>query len=263
MRVLYGQHAAELWRYAMRLTGDRVRAESVVEGTLTRAVERPRLLEQSEGAVRASLFATARDLAGRGAEHDAEHGVEDTDGEVPPSVPVLDDAVGDPPPSLLPRLLDRTDTRRRRIRTALAAVVVAAAAALVAYAITLVPVTPAGPSPDMPQGPSAPVTDQPMQPVAQYPVTGEVSVVDEGRGTRIDVVAHYQPPPGGGYGTEQSTYALVVTDHTGTPSTVASWTAAAGETVTPSGSTDLPMLWVERVDVRSVTTDQVLLTATF
>ncbi|MFD1812371.1 hypothetical protein [Rhodococcus gannanensis] len=260
MRVLYEQHAAELWRYAMQLTGDRVRAESVVEGTLTRAVERPRLLEQSEGAVRAKLFGTARDLAGRGAEHDAENG---TDGEIPLSVPLRDDAAGDPPPTLLPRLLDRTDTRRRRIRTALAVVVVAAAAALVAFAITLIPVTPAGPSPDMPQGPSAPVTDQPMQPVVQYPITGEVSVVDEGGSARIDVVAHYQPPPGGGYGTEQATYALVVTDHTGTPSTVASWTAAAGETVTPSGSTDLPMLWVERVDIRSVTTDQVLLTATF
>ena len=37
MRVLYDEHAAALWRYALRLTGDQARAEDVVQETLLRA----------------------------------------------------------------------------------------------------------------------------------------------------------------------------------------------------------------------------------
>ena len=38
MRVLYDEHAAALWRYAMRLTGDRARSEDVVQETLLAAL---------------------------------------------------------------------------------------------------------------------------------------------------------------------------------------------------------------------------------
>ncbi len=41
MRVLYDEHAAALWRYAMRLTGDAARAEDVVQETLLRAWQHP------------------------------------------------------------------------------------------------------------------------------------------------------------------------------------------------------------------------------
>jgi hypothetical protein len=37
VRLLYEEHAAPLWRYAVRLTGDRARAEDVVQETLLRA----------------------------------------------------------------------------------------------------------------------------------------------------------------------------------------------------------------------------------
>ena len=37
MRLLYAEHAAAIWRYAVRLTGDRARAEDVVQETLLRA----------------------------------------------------------------------------------------------------------------------------------------------------------------------------------------------------------------------------------
>lgn len=40
MRVLYDEHAAALWRYAVRLTGDPARAEDVVQETLLRAIPR-------------------------------------------------------------------------------------------------------------------------------------------------------------------------------------------------------------------------------
>ena len=41
MRALYNEHAAALWRYALRLTGDRARAEDVVQETLMRAWRHP------------------------------------------------------------------------------------------------------------------------------------------------------------------------------------------------------------------------------
>ena len=62
MRVLYGEHASALWRYAMRLTGDRARAEDVVQETLLRAWQHPRVLDQSENSARAWLFTVARNL---------------------------------------------------------------------------------------------------------------------------------------------------------------------------------------------------------
>jgi RNA polymerase sigma-70 factor, ECF subfamily len=43
MRVLYHEHAAALLRYALRLTGDRARAEDVVQETLLRAWQHPGL----------------------------------------------------------------------------------------------------------------------------------------------------------------------------------------------------------------------------
>ena len=41
MRVLYDEHAAAIWRYAVRLTGDQARAEDVVQETLLRAWQHP------------------------------------------------------------------------------------------------------------------------------------------------------------------------------------------------------------------------------
>ena len=47
MRVLYDEHAAALWRYAVRLTGDRARAEDVVQETLLRAWQHPEVTEDT------------------------------------------------------------------------------------------------------------------------------------------------------------------------------------------------------------------------
>ena len=45
MRVLYRDHAAALWRYAVRLTGDPARAEDVVQETLLRAWQHPEVTD--------------------------------------------------------------------------------------------------------------------------------------------------------------------------------------------------------------------------
>ncbi len=62
MRVLYDEHAAALWRYAVRLTGDTARAEDVVQETLLRAWRHPEVTDDSERSPRAWLFTVARNL---------------------------------------------------------------------------------------------------------------------------------------------------------------------------------------------------------
>ena len=62
MRLLYDEHAAALWRYAVRLTGDQARAEDVVQETLLRAWQHPEVVEDSERSARAWLFTVARNM---------------------------------------------------------------------------------------------------------------------------------------------------------------------------------------------------------
>jgi RNA polymerase sigma-70 factor (ECF subfamily) len=62
MRVLYDEHAAALWRYAMRLTGDRARSEDVVQETLLKAWQHPEAVDDRERSARAWLFTVARNM---------------------------------------------------------------------------------------------------------------------------------------------------------------------------------------------------------
>ena len=59
---LYDKHAAALWRYAWRLTGDRTRAQDVVQETLLRAWQHPEVVSDSERSAQAWLFTVARNL---------------------------------------------------------------------------------------------------------------------------------------------------------------------------------------------------------
>ena len=61
MRSLHDEHAGALWNYCLRLTsGDRARAEDVVQETLLRAWRHPDVLSRSPDAARAWLFTVAR-----------------------------------------------------------------------------------------------------------------------------------------------------------------------------------------------------------
>ncbi len=62
MGVLYAEHAAAILRYALRLTGDRARAEDVVQETLLRAWQHPEVTDENERSARAWLFTVARHL---------------------------------------------------------------------------------------------------------------------------------------------------------------------------------------------------------
>lgn len=83
IRVLYDEHAVALWRYAVRLTGDRARADEVVQETLLRAWQHPEVTDDDERPVRAWLFTVARNMIideRRSARFRRETSVADTDG---------------------------------------------------------------------------------------------------------------------------------------------------------------------------------------
>lgn len=62
MKALYDEHAAVLWRYALRLTGDAAQAEDVVQETLLRAWQHPEVIGDTERSSRAWLFTVARNM---------------------------------------------------------------------------------------------------------------------------------------------------------------------------------------------------------
>ncbi|MBD0322639.1 MAG: sigma-70 family RNA polymerase sigma factor, partial [Aldersonia sp.] len=63
LQALYDQHASVLWRYVVSLVGDAGRAEDIVQETLLRAWQHPKVLDQSTSSARGWLFTVARNLA--------------------------------------------------------------------------------------------------------------------------------------------------------------------------------------------------------
>ena len=63
LRALHDEHGDALFAHALRLTGDRQRAEDLVQETLLRAWRHPEAVDPQRGPVRAWLFTTARHLA--------------------------------------------------------------------------------------------------------------------------------------------------------------------------------------------------------
>ena len=62
LRRLYDEHAGALWRYAVRLTGDKALAEDVVQETLLRAWQHPEVKDDQDRSARAWLFTVARNM---------------------------------------------------------------------------------------------------------------------------------------------------------------------------------------------------------
>ncbi len=64
LRAMFAEHGDALYAHTLRLaSGDRQRAEDLVQETLLRAWRHPEALNPDRGSVRAWLFTTARNLA--------------------------------------------------------------------------------------------------------------------------------------------------------------------------------------------------------
>jgi RNA polymerase sigma-70 factor, ECF subfamily len=62
LRALYKEHAGPVLGYALRLTGDRQRAEDIVQETMLRAWRHPEAIAPGRGSLRPWLFTVARNL---------------------------------------------------------------------------------------------------------------------------------------------------------------------------------------------------------
>ncbi len=91
MRELYAEMAGPLFGYALRLSGDRARAEEVVQETLLRAWRRAGELDLAPGALRGWLFTVARNLVTDLRRADAARPVTVEDEHALSAVPALDE----------------------------------------------------------------------------------------------------------------------------------------------------------------------------
>jgi anti-sigma factor RsiW len=159
--------------------------------------------------------------------------------------------VPQPAPNLLPRLM--ADVARRRRRTRRIAVGLSIGSVIGAAAVGAL-VVPGVVSSVVDPAPSS-VTVQ-LERVTPSPLSASVSLIEQGWGTRIDVECRYD---GGRDYAAAADYAMYVTDADGQEARIATWAAAPGQTVTPSASTSLSVDEIRSVDVRAVSTGEVLL----
>ena len=170
---------------------------------------------------------------------------------------VLDDSPdgsAGPPADLVARVERAEHTRRTRRRFGTIAGLAAAAAIAAVLALVLPPVL----APD-----TAPAIAAELVPVdPALPVEASIELTPVGWGTRIDMECGYHPGPAGpdgGYGPVD--YAMWVVDRQGVASALSTWTSSPEGTVEVSAGTALALGDIAQVEVRTVTGDQVLLSA--
>jgi hypothetical protein len=163
------------------------------------------------------------------------------------------------PSASLPRLLAAARKQRRRSRLLVAGAVTVAAGLAASLALVLPSWT--GGQPPVPSASQA-APAQPQQATVALeqavpsPLTADVTLVDHAWGTRIDSHCSYAETL---YGSSAQAYAMYVTDRQGAEAEVATWLARPGTTVEAVGTTWLRAGDIAVVDIRSVSTGEVLL----
>ncbi|OBI73178.1 zf-HC2 domain-containing protein [Mycobacterium sp. E740] len=161
----------------------------------------------------------------------------------------------EPPPELLPGLLDTVRARRRRSRW-LASAAVGLAAALLAVGIAVVV------RPEilgLPTGapPQAAGQQLEMAKVSETPINATVSMTGYGWGTRIDMACSY-----GDWGKRDAPpqdLAMVVVGRDGSRNQIATWLGLSGATALPSANTPMQMQEIAAVQLVSPDSGKVLL----
>lgn len=169
---------------------------------------------------------------------------------------LLEDAGSDAQPAapadLVARIQNRERRDRIRRRIGTAGALVAAAAIAAVLALVLPPVL----SPAVQPTFAAELT--PTDP--SVPVEASIELTSVEWGTRIEMNCGYHPPaPGADGGYAPVSYALWVVDRDGAESSLSTWTASAGGTVSITADTALTLSEIAQLEVRSATGVQVLL----
>jgi hypothetical protein len=160
----------------------------------------------------------------------------------------------EPPPDLLLASLLKAARVERRRRSMWLIASGAVAATVVAIAVFI------GGTNDGPTQPAA--TTVAMTPVRAAAVTGTLQLTPTTWGTRVSLDCRWIGATDGADWNRKKTYRLVAVPTDGTESRVlAQWAVLPGEDATVVGSTDLATELIERIELRAVADDAVLLEA--
>jgi Putative zinc-finger len=156
-----------------------------------------------------------------------------------------------PPRSLLPKLIKKARSRRRKMVAAVAGI----AAAVVLVIAGLVAAT--GLFPIRTESPERVA----FSPVVPSGITAVADVIPDAEGTQVKVECVYaevnDPRPGGGH----ENYSIFVVDRSGDASEIKEWPATPNKQMRPTGTTPLKMSEIADLEIRQSNTNEVLLRA--
>jgi Putative zinc-finger len=156
-----------------------------------------------------------------------------------------------PPRSLLPKMIKKARTRRRKMLAAVAGIATAAVLVIggVAIATGLIPLRP-----DNPQRVA-------FSQVVPSSIMAVADVIPGSDGTQIKVECTYaevnDPRPGGGH----DEYSIFVVDRSGHSEEIKEWPATPNKLMRPSGTTPLRLSQIADLEIRQSDTNEVLLRA--
>ena len=156
-----------------------------------------------------------------------------------------------PPPFLMPKMIKKVRSRRRRMVAAVAGIAAALILVIgsVAVASGLLPLRPESPE------------RVAFSPVVPSGITAVADVIPGSNGTQIKVECVYaevnDPRPGGGH----DTYSVFVVDQSGNATEIKEWPATPNKQMRPSGTTPLKPSQIADLEIRESETNEVLLRA--
>jgi hypothetical protein len=156
-----------------------------------------------------------------------------------------------PPSFLLPKMIKKARSRRRRMVAAVTGIAAAVVLVIggVAVASGLLPVRPESPE------------RVAFSPVVPSGITAVADVIPGKEGTQIKVECVYaevnDPRPGSGH----DTYSIFVVDRSGKASEIKEWPATPNKQMRPSGTTPLKPSQIADLEIRESNTNEVLLRA--
>jgi hypothetical protein len=155
------------------------------------------------------------------------------------------------PSSLLPKMIKKARSRRRRMVAAVAGIAAAVVLVIggVAVATGLLPVRPESPE------------RVAFSPVVPSGITAVADVIPGKEGTQIKVECVYAEVNDPRPGSSHDMYSIFVVDRSGNASEIKEWPATPNKQMRPSGTTPLKPSQIADLEIRESDTNEVLLRA--